>query len=346
MWPIITKSHFKLIFQYLQTELYKKTLIKSQVPAYFHVPYIESGYRYPNQSWTFYIYSVFYNNMETLNVWTHVVGSFMMTSRLYQISVTFDLGDPHTWPLLAAVLSFLAMFVTSSVAHMFSHKSMSVNCCLFMADFACIGLYGYGTILTHYYYSLDQYFLDSVLLRNVFYFGSVLSVMSCAFGSMSKAIVHDLNSRRRTALIVSGLGSLYIFSNFPILHRIWNSEWNDGIVHHVKQMVSMLAVCFFYSSKFPERLSPGTFDFVGNSHQAFHILHVLCTTSHLDGVIWDIKFRQAFVIPRPPPSVWNTFGIIALICLADAITIYYFYSRFKNKNRCSKRENNTRFHLT
>lgn len=321
-------------------ELYKKTLHKSQVPAYFHVPYVESGYRYSQQPWTFYIYSVFYNNMETLNVWTHVVGSLVMTSRLFQIYITFDLRDPYTWPLLAAVLSFMAMFVTSSAAHMFSHKSMAVNCCMFMADFACIGLYGYGTILTHYYYSLDQYFLDSVLLRNVFYFGSVLAVLSCAFGSMSKAIVHDLNSKRRTALIVSGLGLIYILSNVPIMHRIWNSEWTDGIVHHLKQMSSMIAVCFFYSTKLPERLSPGTFDFIGNSHQIFHILLVLCTMSHLDGVIWDIKFRQAFVVPRPPPSLWNTFGIIFLICIADLVTINYFYSAFKDRTMCKKHENN------
>jgi predicted membrane channel-forming protein YqfA (hemolysin III family) len=315
----------------LQAELYKKTLNKSQVPAYFHVPYVETGYRYLHLPWRFYMYSIFYNNMETLNVWTHVLGTLVMTSRLYQISFTFDLLDPFTWPLLAAVLSFTAMFLTSSAAHMFSHKSMDVNCCMFMADFACTGLYGYGTILTHYYYSLDQYFLDSVLLRNVFYFGSILAVLSCAFGSMSKAIVHDLHSRRRTALIISGLGLIYILSNFPILHRMWNSEWTEGIAHHLKQMVCMLGVCFFYSTKIPERLSPGTFDFIGNSHQIFHILLVLSTQSHVDGVVWDIKFRQAFVVPRPPPSLWNTFGIIALICVADILTAKYFYSTFKKK---------------
>ncbi|XP_062591962.1 membrane progestin receptor alpha-like [Saccostrea cucullata] len=320
-------------------ELYKKTLPRSRVPAYFHVPYIEAGYRYIHQPWTFYIYSIFYNNMETLNVWTHVVGTLLMTSRLYQISVNFDLGDPYMWPLLAAILSFTVMFVTSSTAHMFSHKSMEVNCCMFMADFACIGLYGYGTILTHYYYSLDQCFLESVLLRNVFYFGSVLAILSTAFGSMSKAIVHDLHSKRRTALIVSGLGAIYLLSNIPILHRIWNSEWTDGIAHHLKQMASMIGVCFFYSTKLPERLSPGTFDFIGNSHQIFHILFVLCTQNHLDGVVWDINFRQTFVVRRPPPSLWNIFGIIALICLADILTMKYFYSRFKK--RCLKKDTNS-----
>ncbi|XP_062617041.1 uncharacterized protein LOC134278767 [Saccostrea cucullata] len=214
------------------------------------------------------------------------------------------------------------------------HTYISIIVCLSVCMTGNRSVSRYNT-----YYSLDQCFLESVLLRNVFYFGSVLAILSTVFGSMSKAKLHDLNSKRRTALTVSGPGAIYLLSNIPILHRIWNCEWTDGIAHHLKQMASMFGVCFFYSTKLPERLSPGTFDFIGNSHQIFHILFVLCTQNHLDGVVWDINFRQTFVVRRPPPSLWNIFGIIALICLADILTMKYFYSRFKK--RCLKKDTNS-----
>ena len=310
--------------------LYRKALIKSRVPAYFHVPYVESGYRYPNQSWTFYIYSVFYNNMETLNVWTHVLGSLLMTSRLYQISVTFDLSDPYTWPLLASTLSFSATYVASSVAHTFSHKSTEVNCCMFMIDFACIGLFGFGALLNHYHYSVTHP-VDMTSLRQVLFVGACLSVLCCACGAASKTVLHISCSPHRGLVAMVGVGLLYLLSIVPIVARLLGSETTSGIQHHSHQMLHVVASGFFFSSRLPERLWPGTFDFLGNSHQVFHLLMVQASDSHIHGVIWDMLFRKTFRLPSVTPSFWSTFGLVFAISMVDILVLRLFYISFKNK---------------
>ncbi|XP_048744021.2 membrane progestin receptor alpha-like [Ostrea edulis] len=308
--------------------LYKKTLDKSQVPTYFHVPFIETGYRYLHQPWRFYLYSVFYNNMETLNVWTHVVGTLVMTSRLYKVSVTFDLCDLYTWPLLTSLLSFFATYLASSFAHMFSHKSKEVNCCIFMVDFAFIGLFGFGAVLNHYHYSVH---VDITSQQQVLFTGSVLAIFCCVCGAVSKAVIHDPHSKHRSILTATGIGLLYVLSIIPIVNRILSSETTEGIYHHSKQIFNMVASGFFFSSRLPERLFPGKFDFFGNSHQVFHLLMIQASDSHVDGIIWDMLFRKLFRLPRVTASFWSTFGLIAIIAMADVFIMHRFYLTFKDR---------------
>ncbi|XP_061189824.1 membrane progestin receptor alpha-like [Saccostrea echinata] len=327
-------------------ELNKRTLCKSQVPAYFHVPYIETGYRYFHQPWKFYLYSVFCNNVETLNVWTHVVGTLLMTSRIYQISVIFDHYDPYTWPLLTALLSFFATFLASSIAHMFSHKSKDVNCCMFMVDYACIGLFGFGAVLNHHHYSVNKN-VDSTTQWRILLTSSVLAILCCVCGAISKAVITNPLSKHRIILPAAGVGLLYLSSITPIVDRILNFETTGGIYHHGFQILNMLATGFFFSAKLPERFFPGTFDFIGNSHQIFHLLMIQASVSHVDGVIWDMLFHKLFIrLPRVTPSFWSTFGLAFVIVVVDAFIIQRFYLHFKGKSAChnfflSENNNNT-----
>ncbi|XP_062591967.1 membrane progestin receptor alpha-like [Saccostrea cucullata] len=313
-------------------ELKKRTLSKSQVPAYFHIPYVEIGYRYCHQPWKFYLYSIFYNNTETLNVWTHVVGTLVMTSRIYQISVIFDLYDPYTWPLLTALLSFFATFLASSMAHMFSHKSKDVNCCMFMVDFACIGLFGFGAVLNHHHYSVHKN-ADNTTPWRVLLVGTILAVFCCTCGAISKAVI--THPKHRTIFPTAGVGILYLLSITPIVDRILNFETTGGIYHHGIQIFNMVATGFFYSARLPERLFPGTFDFIGNSHQIFHLLMIQASVSHVDGVIWDMLFHKLFVsLPRVTASFWSTTGLVFVIVVIDAFIIQRFYFHFKRKSVC------------
>lgn len=48
-------------------------------------------------------------------------------------------------------------------------------------------------------------------------------------------------------------------------------------------------------SRIPERLSPGTFDIFGSSHQIFHVLILLAASFHLKGLLatFDWNHRMA-----------------------------------------------------
>lgn len=47
-------------------------------------------------------------------------------------------------------------------------------------------------------------------------------------------------------------------------------------------------------ARWPERIAPGRFDVVGNSHQIFHVLVVLAAASHLVGLITAFDYRHGY----------------------------------------------------
>ena len=51
-------------------------------------------------------------------------------------------------------------------------------------------------------------------------------------------------------------------------------------------------------SRIPERLSPGKFDYLGSSHQIFHVLVVLAAGSHLVGLMKAFDFNHGPAGPR------------------------------------------------
>lgn len=48
---------------------------------------------------------------------------------------------------------------------------------------------------------------------------------------------------------------------------------------------------FLYGSKIPERLSPGTFDYIGQSHQIFHVLVLAAAFLHFDTSLKEFNKR-------------------------------------------------------
>lgn len=202
---------------------------------------------------------------------------------------------------------------------------------MFMIDFACIGLFGFGTILNHYHYSVFLHPLNSSSFWQVLYVGSFLSVLCCACGAVSKVVVNEPYSKHRGILTVIGVGLLYLLCIVPIANRMLNSETTSGIYHHGNQMFHIVASGFFFTTRIPERLFPGTFDFLGNSHQVFHLLMIRASESHVNGIVWDMLFRQTFRLPRVKPSFWSTFGPILTISLFDVLVIFLFYIAFKQK---------------
>lgn len=62
-------------------------------------------------------------------------------------------------------------------------------------------------------------------------------------------------------------------------------------------------------ARVPERLSPGSFDIWGSSHQIFHILVVLAAASHLVGLMKAFDYEHG-LRTEASPSVfkgWNAF---------------------------------------
>lgn len=74
-------------------------------------------------------------------------------------------------------------------------------------------------------------------------------------------------------------------------------------VSNIKQHYFMRSCTDFhvtFQTRFPEHLSPGTFDVYGSSHQLFHVLVVFATVTQLAGILsaydYNYNHRQCRVV--------------------------------------------------
>lgn len=61
-----------------------------ETPALFCEPYIHTGFRPANRPYTYYIKSLFMKHNETVNAWSHYIGSLYIFSLVFR----YELSDP------------------------------------------------------------------------------------------------------------------------------------------------------------------------------------------------------------------------------------------------------------
>ncbi len=272
------------------------TLRDTEVPWFFRERYIYSGYRPLHQNWRYYFQSLLQRHNETINVWTHLIGTLIVLAKTAQFTETVDfMNDPHSWPLLILLLSSASYLTFSTVAHLFAGKSELCHYSFFYLDYVGVALYQYGSAVVHYYYAIEESW--HTLVRGRFMpiagFLCCLSCFGCCYGKYRN---FSLPSWFRKVCQVVPSSVAYVWDTSPVFHRfiIWFLSWTRGdfrsspaLLLHFGQVVFFLSSAFFFTHPIPERWFPGHCDFLGQGHQVFHVLMVLCTVcqikaSHLD----------------------------------------------------------------
>ncbi|KAJ1977631.1 inc metabolism membrane protein [Dimargaris verticillata] len=286
--------------------------------------YIRSGYRFLHSK-TQCLSSIFQYHNETGNIWTHLLGLiFFVAFGCYEIYHRFGSISPWsalttepltTWvpwfgswlttgatssspfstPTAAASsvswvdgLVFLLFFASackcllcSTMYHTFCHHShLGTMRCAVMLDYIGISVLITASIMTVVYYSYYcTPFYQSLYLA--------LSLLVGAVGiSLSTFSWFDHTDYRHVRVtifvLMSVLGILpltqlaYTYGTHPVL---------EFITPIVKSLACYVAGVYFYANKYPERLYPGHFDLIGNSHQLWHL-----------GVIGGIYYHYTAVI--------------------------------------------------
>lgn len=100
----------------------------------------------------------------------------------------------------------------------------------------------------------------------------------------------------------------------------WGRSHNCGqevlSTSHVYHLLCALLTGFLFASHLPERLAPGRFDYIGHSHQLFHICAVLGTHFQLEAVLADMGSRRAWLAMQEPAL--GLAGTVATLSLAVA----------------------------
>jgi hypothetical protein len=79
---------------------------------------------------------------------------------------------------------------------------------------------------------------------------------------------------------------------------------------------------FFFGSDIPQRFFPGKCDFLGHSHQIFHICILFVTLNQLDAIYIDIHRKT---ISPFHATFMGSFGAVFLVFFGNIIIVFGFH---------------------
>ncbi|KAJ6029515.1 uncharacterized protein N7446_011137 [Penicillium canescens] len=234
-------------------------------------------------------------HMETMNIWIHLLGStaFIAVGLKLKTSVSLSKDTNLTVGDLFAFGSFLASaticFALSAGFHTLRSHSYNIHHLWGKMDILgiCFLAVGAGTSMTYY-----AFYCRPLIQR--LYWG--LNLFSATGAAITLFDTGGGGNKMRT--LRGGVFSLLAISAMlPILQSVIELGWarashEIGAGWYVAEGLSLLTGVSVFVSRFPERLSPGTFDTWGHSHQLWHTFAVLGGAFHIVALVAAFNYRQ------------------------------------------------------
>ncbi|XP_028317144.1 membrane progestin receptor alpha-B-like [Gouania willdenowi] len=263
------------------------------VPSYFRERYICAGYRPLHQNWRYYFLSMFQRHNETINVWSHLLAFLVILAKLHELTETVDfVGDHHSWPLLILILSSLIYTACSVAAHLLGSKSELCHNTFFFLDYVGVAQYQYGSAVVHYYYAVDHSLHKHLqgLFMPVAVLLSCVSCLGCCFGKYRS---HSLSTWVRKVFQVIPNSLAYFWDSSIVAKRLfyWSNS-DPAIIFHFGHVAFFFSCAFFFTFPLFERCFPGKCNFIGQSHQLFHVLLSCCTMCQIHAAYLDYLGRR------------------------------------------------------
>lgn len=242
--------------------------------------------------------SLSYWNNESVNIYTHLLSAvayFILL--LFFTDILLIPSFPSTTMTDYIIINFylLGAFVClmcSSCFHCFKQHSCSQSDAWSKVDYmGIIGLISCSVISLLYYGYFDH----------VFYF-KLFSVITVVLATAcSVCVLSDkFNTKNMRPLRASFFITFAFSAIIPIGIGMFKFGWSE-VFHRVQlrfvgwEAFFYLAGALLYGYRIPETIAPGKFDFIGNSHQIFHVLVVLGSFCHLRAVMGSYMFMHAHI---------------------------------------------------
>ncbi|XP_046898661.1 membrane progestin receptor gamma-B isoform X2 [Hypomesus transpacificus] len=316
----------------------------NQVPKVFHEDSIISGYRHPRSSATDCILSLFQLTNETLNIWTHFLPTWYFLGKLLMVLLMQDVWeDSFTWPLLVFLVSCCVYPLASSCAHTFSSMSTRARHVCFFFDYGALSLYSLGSAVTYSAYVIPDKWVKSTFHQYFLFFAVINTVVCTCLACYSRLGLTFLQSnhdsvKRFTESPKFGKGFRiiafaypYMFDNIPLFYRIFlctgeSCTTNDTNPLHLRHIALAFLTAFLFATHLPERLAPGSFDYIGHSHQLFHVCGIIGTHFQMEAIEQDMMARRDWLLTHSLPITFaNTMGA-ALMCVVLSLLIIFLFS--------------------
>ncbi|KAK5996103.1 putative C30D11.11-like protein [Cladobotryum mycophilum] len=274
--------------------------------------FIRRGYRFtPSLIKT--ALSLFYLSNETINIWTHLIPVFLVLRYPLCIIPVFEtFRDGGLGRSLDAYVA-LTYFVTGAASMICSSAWHSARCSSrvrLMSSFVSVDIMSISLILTafnilflHVAFYQQPYIRGGYIMSSlVWLIAGLLLPWTNAFRPANIApwkivpTTWPLARSWNRVLFFSGLGAQGIV--LPALHSLRLNGWEQTA--EIYDFVWPVSVPIFvgalvYATKFPERLWPGRFDFIGCSHNIWHVMTAItclngCRVMH---DMFEVAWRRA-----------------------------------------------------
>ncbi|XP_051580328.1 membrane progestin receptor gamma-A-like isoform X2 [Myxocyprinus asiaticus] len=303
----------------------------NQVPKVFHEDGIMSGYRHPCSSAKDCVLSLFQLTNETLNIWTHFLPTwFFLWKLLTVVLVQGYWQDPFTWPLLLFLLSCCVYPLASSCAHTFSTMSERARHICFFFDYAALSFYSLGSAITYSSYIFPDKWVNSTFHKYYVPIAVVNSIVSTALACYSRSS-GKVDEKLCRCLRIMAFVYPYLFDNIPLFYRIFvctgkGCTVNEANTVHYQHTALAALTSFLFATHLPERLAPGSFDYIGHSHQLFHVFAIFGTYFQMTAIELDMAARRQWLHAHLPPiTLSNTVGA-AFLCVTSSLCVIYVFS--------------------
>ena len=234
-------------------------------------------------------------HMESVNIWTHLVGSLAFLAlgvHLYLYTSVSRSLHPDLHDTFAFGISFLAATVCFSLSTTFhTLRSHSYNVHHFWGKMdilgVCVLALGGGTSMTFYAFYCDPTVQWIYWILNITSAGATAVTLFDTGGGGNK--MRTMRGGVFSALALSAM--------LPAFHSValtgWDRACNEIGVHwYLAEALTLLLGVGLFVGRLPERLSPGSFDIWGHSHQLFHICAVIGTGFHVLGLKRAFEYRH------------------------------------------------------
>nr|XP_009665577.1 PREDICTED: membrane progestin receptor gamma [Struthio camelus australis] len=318
-----------------------RLLSSKQVPEGYQEQGILSGYRHPRSSATDCLLSVFQMTNETLNIWTHFVPAWYLTCSAFLIrTVDLYLGvrsavGQSSWtvhkPVPAGspgvpvssvtsvgiggfILACPRLLVVPGFILSETMKSIDASVRLLRIRIAFVTNRGLsllpGSALAYSAYIFPKEWVNSTFHYYYVPIAVFNTVVSTSLSCYSRWRWHALT---------------YLFDSIPLFYRFYlcavESCTEAVITVHYRHTVLAFLTCFIFASHLPERLAPGHFDYIGHSHQVFHVCGIIGTHFQMEAIRMDMTERHDWLLATSMlPSALQTLGSMGL-CIAISLTV-------------------------
>ena len=310
-----------------------------ETPEWLREPFIKSGYREAYSTAWQCVQSLCYLHNQSFNIWSHLITSlyFMVRFGMIFSASNHSLLDPLYLPLVSGALGTIVVYSTSAIAHLFSCISKRAYKTGFYLDYAAISLYTFTSSQAMFFYTRP--INTNWLIFQSPYLYLCIAALLCGLATYSCCKTGAGTSKFSTLFRTVPFLAAWMNTGLPFIAGVtfcschattaclaFSACSKLSIGYYVCHVICTCLLGLVYSSRIPERLWTGKFDFFVTSHQLLHILAPLATEFGLRVVELSITQAKDEAGAMSDASLLNTLGLSVAMLIVNALIAIWFGS--------------------